>query len=56
MKAGKAYQGKEPVGGREKQREWIRGERKVEFVKRGNSVGRNDHWLNQPVSIFRYTN
>ncbi len=56
MKTGKTSQGIGQVGGREKQREWIRGERKVEFVKRGNSVGRNDHWLNQPVSIFRYTN
>jgi hypothetical protein len=27
METGKTYQGIEPIGGREKQREWIRGER-----------------------------
>jgi hypothetical protein len=44
MKTGKTYRGIEQVGGREKQREQIRGEREVDLVERGNSVGRNDHW------------
>jgi hypothetical protein len=39
MKTGKTYRGKEPVGGREKQREWIRGEREVALVERGNGMG-----------------
>jgi hypothetical protein len=34
----------EQVGGREKQRERIRGERDVALVKWGNGLGRNDHW------------
>jgi hypothetical protein len=38
MKTGKAHWGKEPVGGREKQGEWIRGEREVALVERGNGV------------------
>jgi hypothetical protein len=43
MKTGKTYWGIGKVGGRERQRERIRGEREVALVERGNSVGRNDH-------------
>jgi len=39
MKTGETYWGIEPVGGREKQNECIRGERDVGLVERGNSVG-----------------
>jgi hypothetical protein len=38
MKTGKKYRGIEPVGGREKQREQIRGESVVALVERGNGV------------------
>jgi hypothetical protein len=44
MKTGKTYWGIGQGGGREKQREQIRGEREVAFVERGNGMGRNDHW------------
>ena len=38
MKTGKTYRGKELVGGREKQREWIRGERER------SSIGGKRKW------------
>ena len=44
MKTGKTYWGIEQVGGREKQREQVRGDRKVTLVERGNGGGRNNHW------------
>ncbi len=47
METGKTYWEIEPVGGREKQREWIRGERErereVARVGRGNGVSCFDH-------------
>jgi hypothetical protein len=42
MKNSKMYQGIGQIGGREKQREQIRGEREVALVERVNGVGRND--------------
>jgi hypothetical protein len=39
MKTGETYQGIEPIGGREKQRERIRGERDIVLVESGNGVG-----------------
>jgi hypothetical protein len=39
MKTGETYWGMEPIGGREKQREWIRGERDIVLVESGNGVG-----------------
>jgi hypothetical protein len=44
MKRGKTYRGKGLRGGREKQREQIRGEREVALVREGNGMGRNDNW------------
>jgi hypothetical protein len=44
MKTGKTYRGIGQVGGREKQREWIRGEIEAVLVERGKGVARNDHW------------
>ncbi len=44
MKTRKTFLRIGPIGGREKQREWIRGERGVALVERGNGVGRNDRW------------
>jgi hypothetical protein len=44
MKTGKIYWGIGQTGGREKQREPIRGEREVALVERGNGMGRNDRW------------
>jgi hypothetical protein len=44
MKTRKTFLRIGQIGGREKQREWIRGEREVALVERGNGVGRNDHW------------
>ncbi len=41
MKTGKTYVGIGQVGGREKQRERIRGEREVALVEKGNGMG----WL-----------
>ncbi len=38
MKTGKTYQGIGQVGGGEKEREWIRQEREVGLVERGNGV------------------
>ncbi len=40
MWTGKTYCGKGQMGGREKQK-WIRGEREVALVEKGNGVGRN---------------
>jgi hypothetical protein len=40
MKTGKTYRGIGQVGGREKQREWNRGEIEEALVKRGNGMGR----------------
>jgi hypothetical protein len=39
MKTGKTYRGIGQVGERERAREWIRGEREVMLVERGNGVG-----------------
>jgi hypothetical protein len=39
MNTGKTYQGIRHAGGREKQREQVRGEREVVLVERGNGVG-----------------
>jgi hypothetical protein len=39
MKTGKTYQGIGQVGGREKQRGQIRGEREVASVEGGNGMG-----------------
>ncbi len=39
MKTGKTYQGIWQVGGREKHRERIRGEREIALVRRGKGVG-----------------
>jgi hypothetical protein len=44
METGKTYRGIEPVGGRERQREWVRGEREVVLVERGNGVSCFDRW------------
>jgi hypothetical protein len=44
MKIGKTYRGIGQGGGREKQREQIRGEREVAMVREGNGMGRNDNW------------
>jgi hypothetical protein len=38
MKTGKTYRGIGQVGGREKEREQIRGEREVVLVERGNGM------------------
>ncbi len=40
MKTGKKYRGIGQVGGREKQREWNRGEIEVTLAQRGKDVGR----------------
>jgi hypothetical protein len=56
IKIGKTYRGIWPAGGREKQREQIKREREVALVERGNGIGRNDHWWNQHLSIFRNRN
>jgi hypothetical protein len=39
MKTGKTYQGIWQVRERDRAREWIRGEREVVLVERGNGVG-----------------
>ncbi len=44
MKTGKTYLGIGQVGGREKQRERIRGEREAVLVERGKVMARNDCW------------
>ncbi len=44
IKAGKTYWGIGQSGGREKQREWIKREREVALVERGNGMSRNDCW------------
>jgi len=56
MKTGKTFPGIGQIGGRVKQREWIRGEREVALVERGNGVGRNDRRRNRRLSIFRDAN
>ena len=55
MKIGKTYWVMGQARGRDKQRERIKKEREREvvLVERGNGVGRNDHWLNQQLNIFR---
>jgi hypothetical protein len=41
MKTGKTYQCDRATE-KEREREWIRGEREVALVERGNGMGRND--------------
>jgi hypothetical protein len=48
MKTGTTYQGIRRVGGREKQREWIRGEREAALVEKENGVCRNECWKSTP--------